>query len=128
MHTQHFVRRSLAGALALAAFGFAAVAAAQAAPPASGQFEQGTQSSATFPLPDSHGGTLTVNSGMPATLPSYGPWPAFKTLDKNHDGRISAEEAKAYVPLENDFLQVSGGAKFITKSQYQAFVKANPQG
>lgn len=126
MHTERLVRTSLAGAMALAAFGFAAVAIAQT-PPSSGQFEQGSESSTTLPLPDSHGGTLTVHAGMPAQLPSYGPWPSFKSLDTNKDGRISEQEAKAYAPLENDFLQVSGGAKSISKAQYQAFVRANPQ-
>lgn len=126
MHTQRFVRSSLAAVMAVAAFGFAAAALAQT-PPSAGQFEQGTENSATFPLPDSHGGTLTVHAGMQAELPSYGPWPSFKSLDANKDGRISEEEAKAYVPLENDFLQVSGGAKSISRGQYEAFVKANPR-
>lgn len=126
MRTQRLARSSVAGVLAVAAFGFATAATAQSAP-TSTQFERGTESTATFPLPDSNGGTLTVNSGMPAQLPTYGPWPAFKALDTNHDGRISEQEAQAYVPLENAFLQVSGGAKSISKAQYEAFAKANPQ-
>lgn len=87
------------------------------------QFLQGTQSSASYPLPDSNGGTLTVNSGMPADVPSYGPPPSFESLDTNHDGRISEAEAAAYPPLDNDFLYVSGQAKTISRAQYQKWVQ-----
>ena len=93
----------------------------------SGQFEQGTQSSASFPLPDSNGGTLTVNSGMPAQVQNYGPPPSFQQLDTNHDGRISQEEAAAYPPLDSDFLYASGQAKTISKAQYQKWVQTQVQ-
>ena len=85
--------------------------------------EQGTQSSASFPLPDSNGGTLTVNAGMPAQSQNYGPPPPFKSLDKNHDGRISEAEARAYPPLDSDFLFASGQGKFITHAQYDRWVR-----
>lgn len=90
-----------------------------AAPP---RFAQGTESSATYPLPDSHGGTLTVHAGMPAEITHYGTPPAFQSLDANHDGRISESEAQAYPPLDSDFLDASRGGKSISKAQYQKWV------
>jgi hypothetical protein len=93
----------------------------------SGQFQQGTQSSAQYPLPGSNGGTLTVNSGMPANVQGYGPAPAFKSLDTNNDGRISEEEAAAYPPLDSDFLYASGQARTISRSQYQKWVQTQAQ-
>jgi hypothetical protein len=90
----------------------------------SGQVEQGTQSSASFPLPGSNGGTLTVNSGMPANVQNYGPPPSFQSLDTNHDGRISQDEAAAYPPLDSDFLYASGQAKTISRTQYTKWVQS----
>lgn len=86
-------------------------------------FYQGTQTSAQYPLPDSNGGTLTVNAGMPAQVQDYGPPPSFATLDANHDGRISAEEAQAYPPLDSDFLYASGQGKSISHGQYEKWVQ-----
>jgi hypothetical protein len=91
------------------------------------QFQQGTQSSAQYPLPGSNGGTLTVNSGMPANVQNYGPPPAFKSLDTNNDGRISQEEAAAYPPLDSDFLYASGQAKSISHAQYQKWMQTQGQ-
>lgn len=134
MSTQRGLRLSLAGALALALCGAACMAVAQPAsppatpmaapPPASSQFEQGTESSATYPLADSHGGTLTVRAGMPAQAHQYGPPPPFKTLDANHDGRISQTEAQAYPPLDNDFLSASHGGKTVSRAQYAQWAKS----
>lgn len=90
----------------------------------SGQFYQGTETSATYPLPDSHGGTLTVNAGMPAEVKNYGPPPPFATLDTNHDGRISESEAQAYPPLDSDFLYVSGQGKTISRAQYEKWAQS----
>lgn len=84
------------------------------------QFYQGTQSSATYPIQD---GTLTVNAGMPQQVRNYGPPPPFQTLDTNHDGRISPEEAQAYPPLDSDFLFASGEGKSISRAQYQKWVQ-----
>ena len=93
----------------------------------SGQFQQGTQSSASYPLPGSNGGTLTVNSGMPANVQNYGPPPSFQSLDANHDGRISQDEAATYPPLDSDFLYASGQAKTISSAQYQKWVQTQAQ-
>jgi len=88
-----------------------------------GQFYQGTETSAQYPLPDSNGGTLTVNAGMPAQAQDYGPPPSFATLDANHDGRISAVEAQAYPPLDSDFLYASGQGQSISRGQYEKWVQ-----
>ncbi|HJR13345.1 MAG TPA: hypothetical protein VJ833_05545 [Rhodanobacteraceae bacterium] len=90
---------------------------------AAGEFYQGTESSAHYPLPDSNGGTLTVNAGMPANVQSYGPPPSFAALDTNHDGRISESEAQAYPPLDSDFLYASGQGKAISRAQYGKWVQ-----
>lgn len=86
-------------------------------------FYQGTETSAQYPLPDSNGGTLTVNAGMPAEAKDYGPPPSFATLDANHDGRISPDEAQAYPPLDSDFLYASGQGKSISRDRYEKWVK-----
>jgi len=86
-------------------------------------FYQGTETSAQYPLPDSNGGTLTVNAGMPAQVTNYGPPPSFASLDANHDGRISADEAQAYPPLDSDFLYASGQGKSINHGQYEKWVQ-----
>ena len=89
----------------------------------SGQFYQGTESSAQYPLPGGNGGTLTVNSGMPAQAQNYGPPPSFKSLDGNHNGCISESEAKAYPPLDSDFLFASNQGKCISRGQYEKWVR-----
>lgn len=86
-------------------------------------FYQGTETSAQYPLPDSNGGTLTVNAGMPAEAKDYGPPPSFATLDANHDGRISPDEAQAYPPLDSDFLYASGQGKSVSRDRYEKWVK-----
>lgn len=148
MSMQKTLRLSLAGAVALALSGIAGIAAAQAAtqqappppPPVTqaqttpaqdttqqqattGQFYQGTESTATYPLPDSHGGTLTVHAGMPEQTQTFGPPPSFATLDANKDGHISETEAQAYPPLDSDFLYASGGGRSISRAQYERWVR-----
>lgn len=87
----------------------------------SGQFYQGTESTATYPIQN---GTLTVNAGMPAQVKQYGPPPSFATLDTNNDGRISKDEAQAYPPLDSDFLYASGQQASISRSRYETWVKS----
>jgi hypothetical protein len=84
------------------------------------QFYEGTRSSASYPIQN---GTLTVNAGMPANVRDYGPPPPFTTLDTNSDGRISQAEAKAYPPLDSDFLFASRQARTISQAQYQRWVQ-----
>ena len=65
---------------------------------------------------DAQGNDVTVHSGQPAP-DNYGPKPAFATLDRNHDGFISREEAEAYPPLASDFDYLTHGER-ISAAQY----------
>ncbi|MGH8126646.1 MAG: hypothetical protein ACREPK_12455 [Rhodanobacteraceae bacterium] len=132
--------RNLSGATAAVLLGMAMAAMAQPAQrqisppsqqPAAGnpqstahstQFEQGTESSVTFPM-QSGDGTVTVHAGMPAEVRQYGTPPAFATLDTNHDGRLSETEAQAYPPLDSGFLYASGGGTSISRTQYANWIK-----
>ncbi|HEX7325524.1 MAG TPA: EF-hand domain-containing protein [Rhodanobacteraceae bacterium] len=122
MYPSRPIGLGLAGAVALALCCGAPAALAQTTQ-STQQFYQGTESTATYALPDSHGGTLTVHAGMPEHVHNYGPPPPFKSLDTNHDGRISEAEARAYPPLDSDFLFASGGAKTISRAQYEHWAK-----
>ena len=73
-----------------------------------------------FTQPD--GTRVTLTSGQPAP-DHYGPPPAFATLDTNHTGRITREQAQAYPPLLNDFDYIAHHASNITKAQYERWVK-----
>ncbi|MBS0514405.1 MAG: hypothetical protein JSS16_02915 [Proteobacteria bacterium] len=66
---------------------------------------------------DAQGREVTVRTGMPAPE-QYGPKPAFATLDSNHDGTISREEAKAFPPLVNDFDFVAQNGARVSAHQY----------
>ena len=91
--------------------------AEQAAPVA----QQGSMPATSGSLTDVHsaqvGPSITVNSGMPPAE-DYGPKPPFEQLDSNHDGRISQDESKGYLPLLNDWIHVAGHGSSISKSQY----------
>jgi hypothetical protein len=65
----------------------------------------------------SESNTVTVRSGQPAPV-SYGPAPPFAQLDTNRDGRISRDEANAYIPLFNDFDYLAHGAGSISHRQF----------
>jgi hypothetical protein len=62
--------------------------------------------------------TVIVRSSQPAPV-NYGPAPPFEQLDANHDGRISREEANAYIPLFNDFDYLAHGAGSISRRQFE---------
>lgn len=68
-------------------------------------------------LTDTHGREVIVRTGMPAPE-HYGPKPAFSTLDRDHDGSISREEAEAFPPLANDFDFVAQNGNRISARQY----------
>lgn len=68
------------------------------------------------------GTQVTLTSGQPPQ-DHYGPPPDFATLDVDHNGAISREEAQAYLPLLNDFDYLAHHANRISKSQYQRWVK-----
>jgi hypothetical protein len=66
---------------------------------------------------DRNGNSLIVRSSQPAAV-NYGPAPPFAQLDANHDGRISRDEANAYIPLFNDFDYLAHGANSISHRQF----------
>ena len=65
----------------------------------------------------SESSTVIVRSSQPTPV-NYGPAPPFAQLDTNHDGRISREEANAYIPLFNDFDYLAHGANSISHKQF----------
>jgi hypothetical protein len=72
------------------------------------------------------GTRVTLTSGQPPAQQS-GPAPAFASLDANHDGAISREEANAYPPLLNDFDYLAHHADRISLAQYTRWLKTqNP--
>lgn len=62
--------------------------------------QSGNEQVAHFTAAD--GTQVTVTSGQPPPK-SYGPRPSFEQLDTNRDGKITRDEAQAYIPLLNDF-------------------------
>jgi hypothetical protein len=86
--------------------------AAQAAPAAS-------QTSATTQTPQ---GQVTINSS-PAPAPTIGPAPSFEQLSGGGKS-ISEDQAVAYPPLANDFLNADSNRNgSISKSEYARWVK-----
>ena len=63
------------------------------------------------------GRELIVRTSMPAP-DHYGPKPSFAELDRNHDGRITRDEAEAFVPLANDFDYLAQPTDHISAAQY----------
>jgi hypothetical protein len=68
-------------------------------------------------ITDAQGREVIVRTGQPAP-DHYGPKPTFDMLDRDHDGKISREEADAFPPLANDFDFVSQYAGRISARQY----------
>lgn len=66
-------------------------------------------------------GQVTINSTS-AAAPQIAAAPAFKQIAGN-DKWITQEQAAAYPPLANDFLNASRGAERINKTQYENWVK-----
>jgi hypothetical protein len=66
---------------------------------------------------DAHGRDVTVTWGQPAPK-HYGPRPAFEQLDRNHDGKITRDEAEMFTPLANDFDYLTHGGSAISAQQY----------
>lgn len=102
-------RTPLLTTLAAATLAFAGIAMAQ------------TSTVETAPAPQAPPPIVTVRSVQP-TAPQIAPPPPFKQLAG--DGKwITEEQAAAYPPLANDFLNASRGAQRINKTQYDAWVK-----
>ncbi|MFK2900847.1 hypothetical protein ISP15_10920 [Dyella jejuensis] len=74
--------------------------------------------SATF---NSAQGQVTINSTMNQT-PSTASPPSFEQLSGGSK-YITSEQANAYPPLANDFSYVAGHGKRITKAQYERWLK-----
>lgn len=107
----------IAGTLLFAGTAFAqdnpAAASTSMASPAAGA------DSATYQTAQ---GTLVVNS-VPAPVPSYGPAPSFEKLSAGSKA-ISADQAAAWPPLANDFLNADSNKDGkISKSEYARWVK-----
>ena len=64
---------------------------------------------------------VTVRS-VPPAAPKIGTPPPFSQLSGGSKW-ITQEQAEAYPPLANDFLDASHGAERINKTQYEAWVK-----
>jgi hypothetical protein len=83
-------------------------------PPPQGTMQP--QPPAQMPPPD-----VTVRS-VPPAAPQFAPPPPFSQLSGGGKS-ITQEQAAAYPPLANDFLNASHGAQRISKAQYDAWVK-----
>ena len=64
---------------------------------------------------------VTVRS-VPPAAPQFGPPPPFSQLSGGKKW-ITEEQAAAYPPLANDFLNASHDGKRVSKTQYEAWVK-----
>lgn len=112
--------------LATAALVFAGMAFAQdqtgqtQTPPSQGTMQPQppaqAPAAAQMPPPD-----VTVRS-VPPAAPQFAPPPPFSQLSGGGKS-ITQEQAAAYPPLANDFLNASHGAQRISKAQYDAWVK-----
>ena len=89
---------------------------AQQTPPPSQDRMQSAPAPAQTPPPD-----VTVRS-VPAAAPQIATPPPFSQLAGNSKW-ITEEQAAAYPPLANDFLNASHDGKRVSKTQYEAWVK-----
>ena len=100
-------------------FGGAALAQDAPAPAASSAMAGSGNASATYQTPQ---GQVVINS-VAAPAPTIAPAPDFKTLAGNGKG-ITAEQAAAYPPLANDFLNADTNKDGkVSKSEYARWVK-----
>lgn len=109
------------GALIFAGACFAQDSNGQTPPPAQDTMQQApapaqTSAPAQTPPPE-----VTVRS-VPPAAPQFAPPPPFSQLSGGKKW-ITEEQAEAYPPLANDFLNVSHHGTRITKAQYEAWVK-----
>lgn len=65
--------------------------------------------------------TVTIQTLHPTNTP-FPPAPSFASLDTNRDGRLSHAEAKAYWPLDSDFLYASHEKSYVTRAEYHHWV------
>lgn len=76
--------------------------------------------STTYQTPQ---GELIVNSGQPQPR-DYGPAPPFAQLDRNGSGYIGSDQADAYPPLANDFINADGNRDGrISRAEYERWAR-----
>ncbi len=111
-----FIPGLVAGAML---FGGAAIAQDATTPATAPTMAESVTHSATYQTPQ---GEVVINS-MPAPAPLAGPAPDFKQLSGDSNG-ITAEQAVAYPPLANDFLNADSNKDGkISQSEYARWVK-----
>ena len=86
------------------------------APPSQDTMQPAAAAPAQTPPPD-----VTVRS-VPPAAPQIATPPPFSQLAGNSKW-ITEEQAAAYPPLANDFLNASHDGKRVSKTQYEAWVK-----
>jgi hypothetical protein len=115
--------KPLLSALTAAALLFAGSLIAQDAPPpppapAASMASPAPTERAAYPTPQ---GQVIVHS-TPAPAPVINPAPSFEQLSGGGKW-ISEDQAAAYPPLANDFLNASHNGKRVSKAQYDNWVK-----
>ena len=124
-------RKPLLSALAVAALLFAGTLIAQDTPPpppppppapmsspAPTEASPAPTERAAYPTPQ---GQVVVHSA-PAPAPMIDPAPSFEQVSGGGKS-ISEDQAAAYLPLANDFLNASHNGKRVSKAQYDEWVK-----
>ena len=117
-------RKPLLSALTAAALLFAGTLIAQDAPPPPPPPPPAPMSSpapterAAYPTPQ---GQVVVHSAA-APAPMIDPAPPFEQLSGGGKW-ITEDQAAAYLPLANDFLNASHNGKRVSKAQYDEWVK-----
>ncbi len=114
--------RPLLSALVAGSLLFAGATLAQDAPTAASDSMASPAAGADSATYQTSQGTLVVNS-VPAPVHSYGPAPSFEKLADGGKA-ITAEEAGAYPPLANDFINADRNKNgTVSKSEYARWIK-----
>ena len=117
-------RKPLLSTITIGALFFAGTLLAQHTPPppppatSTAAPGQSMNNAAPAPAPQAQ---VTVQSVQPPA-PSIGPAPSFEQLSGGSKW-ITADQASAYPPLANDFLNASHNGTRVSKSQYDEWVK-----
>ncbi|WP_449427801.1 hypothetical protein [Rhodanobacter umsongensis] len=117
-------RKPLLSTITIGALFFAGTLLAQDTPPppppatSTAAPGQSMNNAAPAPAPQAQ---VTVQSVQPPA-PSIGPAPSFEQLSGGSKW-ITADQASAYPPLANDFLNASHNGTRVSKSQYDEWVK-----
>ena len=114
-------RKPLLSTLTVGALIFGSTLLAQdmpSAPPAATAPDASMNNAAPVPAPQAQ---VTVQSAR-APAPSIGSPPSFEQLSGGSNA-ITADQASAYPPLANDFLNASHNGPRVSRSQYAEWVK-----